>query len=70
MIPFSKDARGITHAWSSDSLGQQLGVFELTVYVLSVTSNNDNATYNIYLGVTCKEFSKCLVHCKFSVVYL
>lgn len=48
----------------------KIGVFELTVYVLSVTSNNDNATYNICLGVTCKEFSKCLVHCKFSVVYL
>lgn len=46
MIPFSKDGRGRTHAWSSDSLGQQLGVFELTVYALSVTSNNDNATYN------------------------
>lgn len=34
MIPFSKDGRGRTHAWSSDSLDQQLGVFELTVYVL------------------------------------
>ena len=48
----------------------KIGVFELTVYVSSVTSNNDNATYNICLGVTCKEFSMCLVHCKFSVVYL